>query len=136
MALRKGKSCDKMKYVSVEAFKEIQDSVCVAQRRSDLSEERVLLFLKMAPGSEFTNELAVSMKKCIRSELSARHVPEVILPIEDIPVSRVHICKSSSIHEYLFLQYSLGIFQKHKHCKYVPFPNNHNNLTYHGSLAL
>ncbi|KAK3084974.1 hypothetical protein FSP39_022234, partial [Pinctada imbricata] len=72
-------------YNVVESFKEIQDSVCVAQRKKDLSEERVVLFLKMAPDGEFTSDLAAAVKKCIRIELSARHVPEVILPIADIP---------------------------------------------------
>lgn len=72
-------------YHIVESFKEIQDSVCVAQRRADSSEERVVLFLKMAPGSEFTPELVSSVKTCIRKYLTARHVPEVVLPCTDIP---------------------------------------------------
>lgn len=72
-------------YNVVESYKEIQDSVCVAQRKADNSEERVLLFLKMAPGAEFTQELVKNLKVAIRSLLSARHVPEVILPIKDIP---------------------------------------------------
>lgn len=71
----------------MESYKEIQDSVCVAQRKADNSEERVILFLKMAPGAEFTQELVKNLKVAIRSLLSARHVPEVILPIKDIPVS-------------------------------------------------
>lgn len=74
-------------FFPVESYKEIQDSVCVAQRKADNSEERVLLFLKMAPGAEFTQELVKNLKVAIRSLLSARHVPEVILPIKDIPVS-------------------------------------------------
>lgn len=73
--------------VLVESHKEIQDSVCVAQRKADNSEERVVLFLKMAPGADFTQDLVKSLKGTIRKLLSARHVPEVILPITDIPVS-------------------------------------------------
>lgn len=73
--------------IPVESFKEIQDSICVAQRNQDNSEERVVLFLKMAPGSEFTPELVSSVKSCIRKYLTARHVPEIILPCTDIPVS-------------------------------------------------
>lgn len=71
----------------MESHKEIQDSVCVAQRKADNSEERVVLFLKMAPGADFTQDLVKSLKGTIRKLLSARHVPEVILPITDIPVS-------------------------------------------------
>lgn len=71
----------------VESFKEIQDSVCVAQRSQDGLEERVVLFLKMVPGVELNKELITSIKNHIRTYLSARHVPSVFLPIGDIPVS-------------------------------------------------
>ena len=71
----------------VESFKEIQDSICVAQRKKDHSEERVVLFLKMAQGVPFTMDLVNNVKNCIRKYLTARHVPGLILPCEDIPVS-------------------------------------------------
>ena len=61
--------------------------MCVAQTKKDGSEERVVLFLKVAPGSEFTAELVLRVKTCIRQYLSARHVPAEILPTKDIPVS-------------------------------------------------
>ena len=41
-------------YHVVEAFDEIQDVLCVAQRNNSATEERVVLFLKMAPGSKTT----------------------------------------------------------------------------------
>ncbi|WAR03443.1 AACS-like protein [Mya arenaria] len=72
-------------YYIVESFKEIQDSICVAQRCRDLSEERVILFLKMAPGAPFTPDLVNNVKTCIRKHLSARHVPAFVLPCTDIP---------------------------------------------------
>lgn len=72
-------------YHIVESFKEIQDSLCIAQRSKDLSEERVILFLKMAPGSEFSSDLCSRMRTAIRTELSARHVPALILETKDIP---------------------------------------------------
>ncbi|CAG2247060.1 AACS [Mytilus edulis] len=72
-------------YNVVESFKEIQDSVCVAQRKKDNSEERVVLFVKMATGSNFSGELVTRIKTCIRNELSVRYVPTVVLPIDDIP---------------------------------------------------
>lgn len=71
----------------VESFKEIQDSVCVAQRSRDQTEERVILFVKMVPGYELSNELVNNLKSHIRTYLSARHVPAIFLPIADIPVS-------------------------------------------------
>ncbi|KAL5017384.1 hypothetical protein ScPMuIL_006973 [Solemya velum] len=72
-------------YSIVEGFKEIQDSVCVAQRKGDNSEERVVLFVRMAPGSDFNEEVVKRIKTCIRLHLSARHIPAVILPTTDIP---------------------------------------------------
>ncbi|XP_025089979.1 acetoacetyl-CoA synthetase-like isoform X2 [Pomacea canaliculata] len=72
-------------YHIVESFKEIQDSVCVAQRSQDQTEERVVLFLKMVPGVVLSPDLVNSLKNHIRTYLSARHVPGVFLPIEDIP---------------------------------------------------
>lgn len=59
----------------------------MAQRKKDNSEERVVLFLKMAPDVDFTPELVANVKNCIRKYLTARHVPGIILPCMDIPVS-------------------------------------------------
>ncbi|XP_064620174.1 acetoacetyl-CoA synthetase-like [Lineus longissimus] len=75
-------------YNIVETFKEILDSVCVSQRSQDNSEERVILFLKMAPGIRFSEELVKRLRAVIRQQLSARHVPTIILPIEDIPYTQ------------------------------------------------
>ncbi|KAK7087117.1 acetoacetyl-CoA synthetase-like [Littorina saxatilis] len=72
-------------YHIVESFKEIQDSVCVAQRSRDGLEERVVLFLKMVAGVELNKDLVGSIKNHIRTYLSARHVPAIFLPIADIP---------------------------------------------------
>ena len=58
--------------------------MCVGQRSPDRSEERVILFLKMVSG-EPSKELIKSLVTTIRSRLSARHVPALILPISDIP---------------------------------------------------
>ena len=58
--------------------------MCGGQRSPDRSEERVVLFLKMVDG-EVTPELIKSLAGTIRTRLSARHVPALILPISDIP---------------------------------------------------
>ena len=63
---------------------QVSDSLCVGQRTPDRSEERVILFLKMAEG-EVTPELVKRLSSSIRSRLSARHVPALILPTTDIP---------------------------------------------------
>ena len=74
--------------------KEINDSLAVAQRpkltgsASDHNvNERVILFVKMNPDFAFNPQLEISIKKTIRSLLSPRHVPDIILEVEDIPVS-------------------------------------------------
>ena len=50
----------------------------------------MLLFLKMAPDVAFSPELVKQVKASIRLNLSPRHVPELILETQDIPVSTVH----------------------------------------------
>ncbi|XP_061528732.1 acetoacetyl-CoA synthetase isoform X2 [Phycodurus eques] len=71
-------------YNIVEAFEEVSDSLCVPQYNAD-GEERVLLFLKMAPEKPFSAELVAKVKAAIRKALSARHVPALLLQIPDIP---------------------------------------------------
>uniref|UniRef100_A0A671VLG6 Acetoacetyl-CoA synthetase n=1 Tax=Sparus aurata TaxID=8175 RepID=A0A671VLG6_SPAAU len=71
-------------YNIVEAFEEVSDSLCVPQYNAD-GEERVILFLKMAPGKPFSAELVAKIKGAIRKALSARHVPALLLETRDIP---------------------------------------------------
>lgn len=75
-------------YTVLEKFSSnIDDSICVGQRRPNIDkDERVLLFLKMRPGSKFTPSLEKQIRSSIRSALSARHVPQYIFEVEDIPV--------------------------------------------------
>ncbi|KAM9822957.1 acetoacetyl-CoA synthetase [Syngnathus typhle] len=71
-------------YNIVEAFEEVSDSLCVPQYNGD-GEERVILFLKMAPGKPFSGQLVADVKAAIRKALSARHVPAILLQTADIP---------------------------------------------------
>uniref|UniRef100_A0A8C9AM72 Acetoacetyl-CoA synthetase n=1 Tax=Prolemur simus TaxID=1328070 RepID=A0A8C9AM72_PROSS len=71
-------------YNIVEAFEEVVDSLCVPQQNED-REERVVLFLKMAPGHTFRPDLVRRICDAIRLGLSARHVPSLILETKDIP---------------------------------------------------
>ena len=66
-----------------EFMDSVADSLCVGQETAD--GERVVLFLKMIPSVTFTTELVAKIKLRIRTLLSARHVPAVIMPIADIP---------------------------------------------------
>lgn len=71
-------------YNIVEAFEEVSDSLCVPQHNRD-GEERVVLFLRMAAGHAFRPALVQRIRDAIRSGLSARHVPSLILETKGIP---------------------------------------------------
>jgi len=70
-------------YNIMEQFPEVEDSLCVGQRSPNGLEERVVLFLKLQ--GDLKEELVSKLKKTIRSQLSARHVPALFLKITDIP---------------------------------------------------
>jgi len=72
-------------YQVVEQFKEVADSVCIAQKNISATDERVVLFLKLTPGYEASDDLINRLKKAIREQLSPRHVPAIILPTQEIP---------------------------------------------------
>jgi acetoacetyl-CoA synthetase len=77
-------------YAVMEQFKrEIDDNLCVGQRRQRDKDETVLLFLKMRPGHLLTPDLEKRIRGAIRTALSPRHVPKYIFETEDIPVSGV-----------------------------------------------
>ncbi|KAH7888882.1 acetoacetate-CoA ligase [Phlebopus sp. FC_14] len=68
-----------------DEFKEVEDVLCVGQRRAGEEDERVLLFLKMRPGGKVGKELRERVKATIRQGLSRRHVPAGIFQVGDIP---------------------------------------------------
>jgi len=72
-------------YNIVEQFDKITDSVCVGQRSPNGLEERVILFLKMSAPHQLNQDLVKELRTTIRVQLSARHVPALILDISDIP---------------------------------------------------
>lgn len=72
-------------YRQVESLEEISDSIVVGQDWDN--DVRVLLFVKTFPGISLDDALKNKIKKTIRDNTTPRHVPAVILPIEDIPVT-------------------------------------------------
>jgi acetoacetyl-CoA synthetase len=66
---------------------EVEDSLCIGRRREGDKDEKVVLFLQMAEGKEFNGELIQRVKDVIRSDLSGRHVPEIIDQTPGIPVT-------------------------------------------------
>jgi acetoacetyl-CoA synthetase len=70
-------------YRQVETIEGIADSIVVGQNwKNDV---RVILFVKMAPGVELTDELRDRIRKTIRTNASPRHVPAKIIAVPDIP---------------------------------------------------
>lgn len=57
---------------------DIEDAVCVGRRRASDTDETVCLFVVMAPGKDFGQDLRTRVQLKIRSELSPRHVPGII----------------------------------------------------------
>jgi acetoacetyl-CoA synthetase len=66
---------------------EVADAICVGRRREKDSDETVVLFLKMEEGKVCDENLKGEIKKVVRKELSARHVPGVIDECFEIPVT-------------------------------------------------
>ena len=70
-------------YNVVEKLEEIADSLAVGQNWQ--GDQRVILFVKLAPGYELTEELKQKIRRELREKASPRHVPARILAVPDIP---------------------------------------------------
>lgn len=68
-------------------MEEIQDCICVAQRRDSDGENRAVLFIKMKNGHAFTGDFRTRVEQRLAQAMWYECVPEVILEIQDIPVS-------------------------------------------------
>lgn len=60
-------------YSVIARFPEIEDSVCVGQRRPTDKDESVVLFIKTVQDNQYTAALVDRIKRAIRDELSSRH---------------------------------------------------------------
>jgi acetoacetyl-CoA synthetase len=70
-------------YRQVETIDGIADSIVVGQNwKNDV---RIILFVKMSPGKELSDELRDRIRKSIRVNASPRHVPAKIIAVPDIP---------------------------------------------------
>jgi acetoacetyl-CoA synthetase len=72
-------------YRQVESLEEIADSIVVGQNWEN--DVRVILFVKTAAGAQLDDALKNKIKKTIRDNTTPRHVPALILPISDVPVT-------------------------------------------------
>ncbi len=87
-------------YRVVETIDEVVDSLAVGQKWK--GDERIILFVKLRPGAELTEELKSKIKKALRENLSPRHVPAKIVKVRDIPytinMKKVEIAVRNIIH--------------------------------------
>ena len=71
----------------LEHFPEIEDALCIGRRRKQDKDEVVVLFVKMASGCDFSQDLLDRIKVVIRQALSPRHIPGIIDECPEIPVT-------------------------------------------------
>jgi acetoacetyl-CoA synthetase len=70
-------------YRLVEQLEEVEDSVVVGQNwKNDV---RVILFLKMAPGYQLSDDIRANILRLIRENASPRHVPKKIISVPAVP---------------------------------------------------
>lgn len=73
-------------YRQVEAMPEITEALCIGQDWND--DVRVILFVVVAPGFEFSTDLTTQIKQRIRKNASPRHVPAKVISVVEIPRTR------------------------------------------------
>jgi len=87
-------------YTVVERFEEVADSMVVGQDWK--GDQRIILFIKLAPGFQLTEDLKNKIKRALREEASPRHVPALIIEAPDIPytfnMKKVESAISNIIH--------------------------------------
>ncbi len=87
-------------YRVVENMDEIEDSVVVGQQFE--GDERVVLFVKLHPGFNLSDDLLRKIRTNIRTGCSPRHVPSVIIEAPDVPYTingkKVEVAVKKLIH--------------------------------------
>ncbi len=73
-------------YRQAEHLDEIAESLAVGQEWD--GDTRIVLFVRLADGVAFTDELQTALRTRIRTNCSPRHVPAVIVPVDDLPRTR------------------------------------------------
>ena len=73
-------------YKIVENFDEVLESIVVGQNWDD--DVRVILFVRLQDGFSLNKDLISKIKNTLKSQVSPRHVPAKIIPIQDIPRTR------------------------------------------------
>ncbi len=70
-------------YNQVEQMDEVLEAICIGQDWQD--DVRVVLFVRLADGVALDDDLTKKIKTRIRTGASPRHVPAVVIAVDDIP---------------------------------------------------
>jgi acetoacetyl-CoA synthetase len=73
-------------YRQVEAIPDVLEAICVGQDWD--GDQRVVLFVRLRPGTSLTEELKASIRARIRAGATPRHVPARIIAVPEIPRTR------------------------------------------------
>ncbi|KAK4622071.1 Acetoacetyl-CoA synthetase [Fulvia fulva] len=73
--------------IDINFVDEIQDSICVGQRRPQDMDESVMLFLLMKPGKKFSQALVNKVKDAIARDCGRRCVPKYVFETSEIPTT-------------------------------------------------
>ena len=73
-------------YRQVEQLDEVAEAIAVGQAWD--GDTRIVLFVKLAPGQELTDEMQARIRRRLRTNCSPRHVPARIVAVADIPRTR------------------------------------------------
>ena len=87
-------------YNEIEKLPEIIDSLAIGQEWK--GDQRIILFVKLAPGYSPTEDLKNKIRKTLRENASPRHVPARIIEVPDIPytlnMKKVETAVTNLIH--------------------------------------
>jgi acetoacetyl-CoA synthetase len=74
-------------YAVVEALPEVLDSLVVHLEGGDPDQPmgELILFVALAPGATLDDDLRAAIVKGLRTELSPRHVPDLVLAVPAVP---------------------------------------------------
>jgi acetoacetyl-CoA synthetase len=70
-------------YRQVEKLDEVTESIVIGQDWDN--DVRIVLFVVLKDGLELTDALSQKIKDQIRAHCTPRHVPQVVIPVTDIP---------------------------------------------------
>ncbi len=87
-------------YNVVEKLEEIVDSLAIGQNWK--GDQRIILFVKLAPRHNLTEDLRNKIGKTLRENASPRHAPALIIEVPDVPytfsMKKVEIAVANIIH--------------------------------------